>query len=68
MIKLTKEEKAERYDALQAAIKFTIEIYRKRVEDNYKEAKTAGMLGAYNEGLADGFKFALEDLERWADS
>ena len=68
MIKLTNAEKAARYDALQAAIKFTIEIYRKRVEDNCKESKIAGMLGAYHKGLADGFKLALEDLERWADS
>ena len=71
MIKLTKEEKAARYDALQAAIKHTINCYKRHIDDNYKkyeELRGQGVLGAYNYGLADGFKHALEDLERWADS
>lgn len=71
MIKLTKEEKAARYDALQAAIKHTIECYKRHIAYNYKryeELTSEGVLGAYNYGVADGFKSALEDLERWADS
>ena len=32
-MKLTKEEKADRYDSLQTAIKWTIEQYRKRITE-----------------------------------
>lgn len=71
MTKLTNAEKAARYDALQAAIKYTIECYKRHIEYNYKryeELTSEGVLGAYNYGVADGFRYALEDLERWVDS
>lgn len=68
MIKLTKDEKASRYDALQTAIKYTIESYKRRREDADKRYTDASVIGAYNKGLSDGFGYILNDLERWHDS
>lgn len=68
---LTKEEKAERYDALQVAIKHTISIYRKLRDESYEKYERYGQegtFGAYNFGFSDGVGFALKDLERWVDS
>ena len=70
MIVLTTKEKADRYDALQLAIKITLEGYRKRAKEHerqYNEAKELGIIGAYSKGLSDAFFHAVNDLERWAD-
>lgn len=67
---MTTKEKASRYDALQVAIKITLEGYRKRAKEHerqYNEAKELGLVGAYTKGLSDGFYHVIQDLERWAD-
>lgn len=71
MIKLTKEEKAARYDALQVAIKHTISAYKKTMDEEYEKYERYGQqgsFGAYSFGFSDGIGFALKDLERWVDS
>lgn len=70
MITLTKSEKASRYDALQAAIRYTLEAYRKRQHecDEHYSAYGAGPLGAYSKGMADAYSQAAETLERWLDA
>jgi len=67
MINLTTEEKAARYDALQAAIKFTIKSYKRRRAEALKNYQAYGSLniGAYNLGTADAFGQAVEAMERW---
>lgn len=68
MVVLTNREKASRYDALQAAIRHTVEMYKKRLkntEKQYKEAVEVGVLGAYSKGLADAYASIVGDLERW---
>ena len=70
MITLTRKEKAERYDALQMAIRITLEGYRRRRDEHerqYREAKDVGIIGAYSKGLSDGFSHVIADLERWRD-
>jgi len=68
--RVTLEEKAEKYDALQTAIKFTIEAYeyrRETAEGMYWEATKPGNIAAYNKGIADTLKNVITDLRRWAD-
>ena len=67
MINLTAEEKAARYDALQAAIKYTIEVYKRRRTEALKNYQAYGALdiGAYSLGTADAFGQAVEAMERW---
>ena len=63
-IHLTAEEKASRYDALQAAFKHTIESYQRLVADNnrrYEDAKASGVIGAYCKGLADAYSRMLQE-------
>lgn len=70
MITLTMEEKADRYDALQMAIKVTVEGYRRRRSEHdrqYREAQDLGLIGAYTKGLSDAFGHVIGDLERWCD-
>lgn len=70
MITLTTEEKADRYDALQMAIKITLEGYKRRQKEHdrqYKEAKDLGLIGAYSKGLSDAFCHVIDDLTRWDD-
>ena len=70
MIKLTTQEKAERYDALQMAIKITLENYKKHrsgYDRQYREAQDLGLVGAYTKGLSDAFGHVIADLERWCD-
>ncbi len=66
---LTKEEKAARYDALQAAIKFTAKQLRRRQADALLryEINGADVVGTYSKGLADAYELSAEVLERWAD-
>lgn len=70
MIKLNKEEKASRWDALQVAIHYTTETYRaRRAEcENKYGSYGAGTLGAYNKGLADAYGQMIETLERWGET
>lgn len=69
MINLTNREKVARYDALQAAIKHTIGVYKKIRDEEYEKYERYGHpFGAYSFGFSDGIGFALKDLERWADS
>ena len=65
MIVLTDKEKADRFDALQAAFKHTKQMYEKRREDAEKRYKEATVIGAYNKGLSDGYGYIIDDLERW---
>lgn len=69
MIHLTKEEKADRFDALQAAICLTLKIYLTRRTEclrNYEAyGADTGILGAYNKGMADAYGQMAEMLERW---
>ena len=70
MITLTTKEKAKRYDALQMAIKITLEGYRRRRDEHdrqYSEATDVGVTGAYTKGLSDAFSHVIADLENWCD-
>lgn len=65
---MTNREKAERYDALMAAIKFKLECYRRRQRGHdrqYQVAQTLGLIGAYNKGLSDAYCHVIADLEWW---
>ncbi len=72
MITLTTKEKADRYDALQAAIRFTAENYRARRMECLRNYEAYGadvsILGSYNKGMADAYESVLGNLERWNDS
>ena len=64
---LTAKEKADRYDALQVAIKFRLELYVKRRDNfnkQYREAQELGLIGSYTKGQADAFALVVEDLRR----
>ena len=69
MIKLTVQEKAERYDALQTAIKYTMKDFKRRKNEGLKNYEAYGALniGAYNLGMAQAYGNAVEALERWHD-
>jgi len=63
-----KKEKTEKYDALQTAIKFTIEAYKHRCDEadkNYQNDGKFGNIAAYNKGIADAYRCVIADLERW---
>ena len=62
---LTTREKAARYDALQVAIDFTIDTYKRRYNDAEKKYTDATIIGAYNKGMADAYKETLETLRRF---
>ena len=68
---LTKAEKAERYDALQAAIRFMAKQYRTRRTECLQRYEAygadTGVLGAYNKGMADAYEVSAEVLERWVE-
>ena len=72
MIKLNKEEKASRWDALQVAIRYTTEAYRARRQENLQNYEAygadTGILGAYNKGMADAYGQMIETLERWGET
>ena len=70
MITLTTKEKAKRYDALQMAIKITLEGYRRRRDEHdrqYRESDGVGFIGVYAKGLSDAYCHVIADLERWSD-
>lgn len=68
MIKLTQKEKADRYDSLQTAIKYTLknweEAREKCLTSDYEVLDFAKI---YNKGLADGYQRAINTLELWND-
>lgn len=69
-IHLTEKEKAARYDALQAAVRHTKELYERQrdsFDKQYKEAQAQGILGAYSKGQSDAFALAADDLSRWIE-
>ena len=70
MITLTTKEKAARYDALQMAIRITLEGYRKRAgthDRQYRASDGVGFIGVYAKGLSDAYRHVIADLERWID-
>lgn len=71
MIRLTKDEKASRYDALQVAIRYTLKACKTRRTEclrNYEAyGADTGVLGAYNKGMADAYEVSAEVLERWVE-
>ena len=63
MARLTKEEKADRYDALQAAIEINIKIYKSRIEETEKRyTNRADVIATYNKGLHDAYVDMAADL------
>lgn len=71
MIRLTKEEKAARYDALQTAIWYTATGYRRQRQECMTRYTAYGadtnIIAAYNKGMADALGAVAEMLERWSD-
>ena len=69
---LTKAEKAARYDALQAAIRYMAKQYRSRRTECLQRYEACGAdpttLGAYNKGMGDAYELVAEILERWVES
>jgi hypothetical protein len=62
---MTEREKADRFDALQAAFRITRDNYIRLREDADLRYTEASVIGAYNKGLADGYGRIIDDLERW---
>ena len=64
---LTQKEKAERLDALQAAIEHTLKVYRDRekslMEFYYRSPSSTE--GIINYGGSVAYRNVIEDLERW---
>lgn len=65
MIHLTEKEKADRFDALQTALKITRDGYIRLRKDADLRYTEASVIGAYNKGLSDGYRRILDDIERW---
>ena len=65
MIHLTEKEKADRFDALQAAFRITKDSYELLRADADRRYRGADVIGAYNKGLSDGYGKIIDDLERW---
>lgn len=65
---LTQKEKADRYDALQTAIKWTIEEYRKqakRYESSINDSNNMKALEILDYGRATQLKDCIADMEKW---
>lgn len=65
---LTQKEKADRFDALQAAFTATYNRWKDRQKESqkiYDDAFATSIIGAYQKGCADTYKSVIEDLERW---
>ena len=70
MIHLSNEEKARRFDALQAALKATRDRYTEREKESRRIfEKTPNShrneITAFEYGKAEAYKAVIEDLERW---
>lgn len=64
-IHLTEKEKADRFDALQVAFKYTKEQVDERRRMCNQRYSDSSVIGAYNKGLFDGYGYFIEALERW---
>ena len=65
---MTTKEKAKLYDALQVAIKMTIDSYRNRKEKSqhiYEVNGDRDIIGAFEYGCMKTYEAVLEDMERW---
>lgn len=65
---LTTKEKADRYDSLQTAIKWTIEEYRKqakRYEASINDESNMKALEILDYGRAVQLKDCIADMEKW---
>jgi len=64
---LTNSEKVKRYDALQAAIHMTLNLYRerRRVAMKHCNGNRGDIISAYEYGVEQTLKSVIEDLERW---
>lgn len=67
MIRLTEQEKASRYDALQTTFKYAIERYQDRQSEAEGHYKGGDPISAYNKGQADAFGYIIKDLEMWRE-
>ena len=66
---MTTSEKAKRYDALQAAIRITLEQWEeaaKRCMDDYN-TRAESQIGAFSYGKAEGLRQAVLTVERWKE-
>ena len=65
---LTTKEKADRYDSLQTAIKWTIEQYEKQEKEHERYIEDRShikVLDAFHIGHANGLRQAIEDMKQW---
>ena len=63
MARLTKEEKADRYDALQVAIEINIKTYKSRIKETEERyTNRADTIATYNKGLHDAYVDMVADL------
>ena len=66
---MTIQEKAKRYDALQAAIQETMEMYATRMnnaDDRINTAKNEYVIG-FNGGMRTTYEIVIQTMERWID-
>lgn len=63
MAELTRAEKAERYDALQAAISFKIETYEHRKREAETNASEPTIFRTYHKGAADAYADIIQTLK-----
>lgn len=64
---MTRGEKANRYDALQVAFKYTKERYQDRKSESEGRYKGNDPVSAYNKGMADAYGQIIDDIERWME-
>ena len=63
---LTQKEKADRYDALQEAIKHTLKLYKGKAKEHRRKADEGnGVLHVMNLGYYEAYRGVIEDLKRW---
>ena len=68
MARLTKEEKADRYDALQAAIEINIKTYKSRIKETEERyTNRADAIATYNKGLHDAYVDMAADLSAFTN-
>lgn len=66
-MKLTKEEKAARYDALQVAIKMKIEEYKRKADEHarYTKGDDLNPVEAFRYGQELALRGVVADMEAW---
>lgn len=63
---LTQKEKADRYDALQVAIKQTLKNYQGRAKESRDRADEGnGAIHTLHLGFYEAYREIVEDLKRW---